>query len=162
MRRNPIVREVSDFMLAPILLFAFYVQFHADFGPGGGFQAGVIFGAGLIVYALVHGLDRTQRILPPAIVRAGVSVGLLLYIGVGFACLLLGGNFLDYDALLASHAHEHHGEMINPHGQHVGILIIEFGVAITVASVMLTIFYGFAARREAMRRGAGEGEEAGQ
>lgn len=157
MRRNPIVREVSDFMLAPILLFAFYVQFHADYGPGGGFQAGVIFGAGLIVYALVHGLERTKRILPPAIVRTGVSAGLLIFIGVGFACLLLGGNFLDYDALLASHAHEHHGEMINPHGQHVGILIVEFGVAVTVASVMLTIFYGFATRREAM--GASEGRE---
>lgn len=156
MRRNPIVREVSDFMLPPILMFALYVQFHGDFSPGGGFQAGVIFGAGVIVYALVHGLERTQRIVPPAVVRTGVSLGLLLYIGVGFACLILGGNFLDYDALLASHAHEHHGHMINPHGQHVGILLIELGVGITVASVMITIFYGYAARRGAHRRAGGD------
>ncbi len=155
MRRNPIVREVSDFMLPPILIFGLYVQFHGEYSPGGGFQAGVILGTGIIVYALVHGLERTQRIVPPALVRTGVSLGLLLYIGVGVACLLLGGNFLDYDALFASHAHAHHGETINPHGQHIGILLIEAGVGITVASVMVTIFYGFAARRGAQRGSEG-------
>lgn len=162
MRRNPIVRKVSDFMLAPIFLFAFYVQFHADYSPGGGFQAGVIFGAGVIVYALVHGLKPTQRTLAPAIVRMGVSAGLLLYIGVGFTCLLLGGNFLEYDALLASHAHKQNGEMINPLGQQVGIYVIELGVATTVASVMVMIFYGFAARRDAIRRTAEAEEDSGQ
>ena len=138
MRRNPIVREVSDVMLPAILLFALYVQFHGEYSPGGGFQAGVIFGAGVIVYALVHGLERTRRVLPPAVIRAGVALGVLLYIGVGFAAMLLGGNFLDYNAL---DAHD------PVHGQHLGILLIELGVGITVASVMITIFYAFAGRR---------------
>lgn len=139
MRRNPIVREVSDFMLPAILVFALYVQFHGEYSPGGGFQAGVIFGAGVIVYALVHGLGRTRRVLPPAVVRAAVALGVLLYIGVGFAAMLLGGNFLDYNAL------DHHDPV---HGQHMGILLIELGVGITVASVMITIFYAFAGRRD--------------
>ena len=89
----------SDFTLPAILLVALYIQFHGEYSPGGGFQAGVVFGTGVWLYALVHGLERTQRIIPPAVVRFGVSLGLLLYIGVGFACLLLGENFLDYDAL---------------------------------------------------------------
>lgn len=139
MRRNPIVREVSDFMLPAILLFALYVQFHGEYSPGGGFQAGVIFGAGVIVYALVHGLERTRRVLPPAAIRAGVALGVLLYVGVGFTAMLLGGNFLDYNAL---DAHD------PVHGQHLGILLIELGVGITVASVMITIFYAFAGRRD--------------
>ena len=151
MRRNPIVREVTDFMLAPILVFALYVQFHGEYSPGGGFQAGVIFGAGVIAYALVHGLERAQRIIRPEAVRTGVCLGLLLYIGVGFATLLLGENFLDYDALWP-----HHGPGPNPHGQHVGIILIELGVGITVASVMVTIFYGYAARRGAQKRGRDE------
>lgn len=139
MRRNAIVREVSDFMLPAILVFALYVQFHGEYSPGGGFQAGVIFGAGVIVYALVHGLERTRRVLPPAVIRAGVALGVLLYIGVGFAAMLLGGNFLDYGAL---DAHD------PVHGQHLGILLIELGVGITVASVMIAIFYAFAGRRD--------------
>lgn len=147
MRRNPIVREVTDFMLPPILLFALYVQFHGEYSPGGGFQAGVLVGAGIIAYALIHGLDRAQRVIPPAVVRTGVSLGLLLYIGVGFAALILGKNFLDYDALWP-----HHGPGPNKHGQEVGIILIELGVGITVACVMVTIFYGYAARRGARRR----------
>jgi len=148
MNRNPIVREVCDFMLPAILLVALYIQFHGEYSPGGGFQAGVVFGAGIWMYALVHGLERTQRIIPPAVVRFGVSLGLLLYIGVGFACLLLGENFLDYDALGGGHG-GHGGEQDghNTHGQHLGILLIELGVGITVAAVMVTVFYGFAARR---------------
>ena len=31
-----------------------------------------------------------------------------------------------------------------PHGQHLGILLIEFGVGMTVASAMITIFFIFA------------------
>lgn len=152
MRRNPIVREVTNFMLPPILLFALYVQFHGDYSPGGGFQAGVIFGAGVIAFALVYGLERTQRIIPLGVVRTGVAAGLLLYIAVGFACLLLGENFLDYDALWPQHGGGHgEGASVNPHGQHVGIILIELGVGITVASVMITIFYGYAARRRAQR-----------
>ena len=161
MRRNPIVREVSDFTLPAILLVALYIQFHGEYSPGGGFQAGVVFGTGVWLYALVHGLERTQRIIPPAAVRTGVSLGLLLYIGVGFACLLLGENFLDYDALGGGHgaAAGEHGDGGGGHataGQHLGILLIELGVGITVASVMVTVFYGYAARRGAHREAGGE------
>lgn len=155
MRRNPIVREVTNFMIPPILLFALYVQFHGEYSPGGGFQAGVVFAAGIIAHALVHGVERTQRIVTPGVVRTLVSAGLLLYIAVGFATMLLGGNFLEYDALLAhgeGHGGGHGGEAHNTHGQHLGILIIELGVGITVTAVMLAIFYGYAARRSAHRR----------
>ena len=61
MRNRPIVRVTAKLVIPPILLFAFYVQFHGDFGPGGGFQAGVILAAGIILYALVFGLDSAKR-----------------------------------------------------------------------------------------------------
>jgi multicomponent Na+:H+ antiporter subunit B len=137
MKRNPILREITNLLVPPILLFALYVQFHGDFGPGGGFQAGVIFAAGIILYALIYGLDRTQRLLPLGVVRIFISLGLLLYAGVGVVGLLLGGNYLDYNVLAEDPVA----------GQHLGILLIELGVGITVASVMIAIFYTFAARR---------------
>lgn len=137
MRQYSIPRLITKLLLPLILVFALYVQFHGDFGPGGGFQAGVIFGAGFILYALIYGLDEARRILPPWLLRIGVSLGVLIYAGVGIAGLLLGGNYLDYGVL---DAHD------PAHGQHLGILLVELGVGITVSAVMVTIFYAFAGR----------------
>ncbi len=124
-------------MLIPmILLFALYVQFHGDFGPGGGFQAGVIFAVGYILYTLIFGLENARKVAPPGTVRTLVALGLLLYAMVGVAGLLLGGNYLDYSLL----AHD------PTHGQHLGIMLIELGVGITVAAVMVSIFFAFAGR----------------
>lgn len=135
--RHVILRITTKLLTPFILLFALYVQFHGDFGPGGGFQAGVIFGAGFILYALIYGVDAALKVAPPAVIRALIALGLLLYIGVGYAGLFLGGNFLDYDVL----AHD------PQHGQHLGIMLVEFGVGTTVAATMITIFFTFAGRQ---------------
>ena len=128
---------MTKLLLPLILLFALYVQFHGDYGAGGGFQAGVIFGAGFILYALIYGLDSAKKLMPPWLLRIGVPLGVLIYASVGIAGLLMGGNYLDYGAL----------DPHNPsHGHHLGILLIELGVGVTVSSVMVTIFYAFAGR----------------
>jgi len=131
-----ILRVLSKLLIPLIMLFALYVQFHGDYGPGGGFQAGVIFGAGIILFTLLFGLDRAREVFPPRVLEILVAAGVLLYGGVGIAAILEGGNFLDYDVL----AHDPH------HGQHLGILLVELGVGITVAAVMATIFFQFAGR----------------
>ena len=107
------------------------------YGPGGGFQAGVIFAAGLILHALIFGLDELQRAIPLVVVEVGIALGTLLYGGVGVASMLRGGTFLDYGVL------DHHSAV---HGQHLGILLVELGVGITVTFVMVAIFYSFAGR----------------
>lgn len=136
MRREPVLRVVGKLLIPYMLLFALYVQFHAAFGPGGGFQAGVIAAAAIIFHALIFGLPATRRVVPDAVVEAMVALGALLYLGVGFAGLALGGNFLDYFVL----------DRDPVAGQHRGIFWIELGVLITVAGVMLKIFYLFAGR----------------
>lgn len=131
--KDPVLRVVTTFLVPLILLFALYVQFHGEYGPGGGFQAGVIFGSGFVLYALVYGVDHAERIVPALLLRLMAASGVLLYAGVGVATLLLGGNFLDYDVLAA-----------NPvTGQHIGIVLIELGVLLTVASVVIMIFFAF-------------------
>ncbi len=138
MKHHLVLRVVAKLLIPFILLFALYVQFHGDYGPGGGFQAGVIFGAGFILYALIFGVNTASRVVArPAPVRILVGVGVLLYGGVGVASMILGGNYLDYSVL----AHD------PVHGQHLGILLIELGVGTTVAAVMVTIFFSFAGRR---------------
>ena len=133
MSEHPIVRVGAKLLVPCILLFALYVQFHGDFGPGGGFQAGAIFGAGCILYGLVFGVDALARVTPPRMVQQVAAAGVLLFALVGVAALLGGGAYLDYDALLPDPIA----------GQHLGILLIELGVGATVSAVMLGLFFSF-------------------
>ncbi|MCX5479181.1 Na(+)/H(+) antiporter subunit B [Kaistia geumhonensis] len=137
MRFDIILRVAAKFILAPLLLFALYVQFHGDYGPGGGFQAGVIAAAAVILYALINGQAAAERIVPGGLVERLVPAGVLIYAAVGIVSLLLGDNFLDYDHL----AHD------AVHGQEWGVFLVEAGVFVTVFSSMIAIFYAFAGRR---------------
>jgi len=137
MRDKAILRVTAKALIPFIFLFGLYVQFHGDFGPGGGFQAGVLFAAGFVLYGLIFGLEATKAVFPPRAVEIGAALGVLLYGAVGVAGLLLHGNFLDYNVL-----NHHHPA----HGQHLGILLIEAGVGITVCCAMTAIFYYFAGR----------------
>jgi multicomponent Na+:H+ antiporter subunit B len=134
MQHHVVLHVIAKLLVPLILVFALYVQFHGDYGPGGGFQAGVIFAAGFILYGLTFGLREARVVAPPALIRVLAATGVLLYAGVGVVCLLLGGNFLDYSVLGPDPVH----------GQHLGILLIELGVGITVAAAMISLFYAFA------------------
>ena len=147
MKDDIILRVVAKLLMPYMLLFALYVQFHGDYGPGGGFQAGVIAAAAIVFYGITFGLAAAQRLVSERLVERLLALGVLLYAGVGFAGVLLGGNYLDYFVLGADPVA----------GQHRGIFWIEAGVALTVASVMLKLFYMFAARgRDAGEMAEGE------
>lgn len=133
MQQQIILRIVAKMMMPLILIFALYVQFHGDYGPGGGFQAGVIFAAGIILYTMLFGLSTARRVFKSQVLQMLTAVGVLIYAGVSVVCILLGGNFLDYNVL-------RHDPV---HGPHLGILLVELGVGITVATVMITIFFKF-------------------
>ena len=137
MSDQPILRVITKMFIPFLMLFALYVQFHGDFGPGGGFQAGVIFAAALVLYALIFGTEQAKRVAHPQALQLLVAFGVLLYAGTGVAGILMGGNFLDYGAL------DHHDPV---HGQHLGILLVELGVGTTVAAVMISVFFCFAGR----------------
>ena len=119
MKNDLVLRVVAKLLIPFILLFALYVQFHGDFGPGGGFQAGVIIAAAVIFYALIYGLPAARKAVPEPLVESMMAVGVLIYAGVGVAGLLLGGNFLDYFVL----------DPDPVHGQDRGIFWVEVGVA---------------------------------
>lgn len=136
MHHHLILRVVAKLFLPFILLFALYVQWHGDYSPGGGFQAGVIFAVGFILYALVYGVDALTKVISIRLLVIGITIGLLLYAGTGIVTLFTGVDFLDYSRL----AHD------SVHGQEWGILFVELGVGITVASAMTAIFVAFATR----------------
>ncbi len=137
MRQNVILRVISKILIPVILIFALYVQWHGDFGPGGGFQAGTIFGAAFILYALIFDIDTARAVLSPRIIRLGLATGVLLFSLVGVVCMFRGGAFLDYSVLSSTQLK----------GQHLGILLVELGVGITVCSAMISIFFTFARQK---------------
>ena len=136
MKNDMVLRVIGKLLIPFILLFALYVQFHGDYGPGGGFQAGAIVAAAMVFYAMIYGLSTARRVLPDWLVESMIALGVLLHLAVGFAGLYFGGNFLDYFVLDADPVT----------GQHRGIFWIELGVAFTVCGVLLKIFYLFAQR----------------
>lgn len=136
MNYDLILRVGTKLILPFILLFALYVQFHGDFGPGGGFQAGVIAAGMVILLTVTCGLDLAQRIAPQALVQRMVPLGVLIYAGTGVMGMLLGKNFLDYSVL----AHD------PVHGHEWGIFSVEAGVLITVSGTMISLFYAFVER----------------
>ena len=137
MRHHLILRVITKLLAGAIMLFAYYVQFHGDYSPGGGFQAGVILAVAFVLYGLVFGLPMVQAVLPPWVVHRMMALGVLIYAGTGVVSLFTGFNYLDYTAL-----NPHHPE----HGQELGILWVEGGVGITVTGVMVSIYYAFAGR----------------
>lgn len=137
MSGNLIVRVIAHFLIPLILLFALYVQFHGDYSPGGGFQAGVIFAAGWILFALVYGLETALKVIPLIAMFRLAALGALLYAFIGVLGVVLGGRFLDFYPLLE-----------DPHAaQQAGIMLVELGVGVTVACVIMLIFALFARRK---------------
>ncbi len=136
-QRHRVLQIVAKLLIPYILLFALYVQFHGDYGPGGGFQAGVIFAVGFILHGLIFGVLRTRKVVTPGAVRNLMAVGVLLYAGTGVLSMFMGGHYLDYGVLADDPLR----------GQHWGIFAVELGVGITVAAVMISLFYSFASPR---------------
>ena len=136
MRRDVILRVVVKLILPFILVFSLYVHFHGDFGPGGGFQAGVIAAAAVILYAMIYGADAARRIAPQWIIDLLVPMGVLIYASAGIPALFGKNTYLDYTVLAHDSVKAHH----------LGILWVEAGVIITVFSTMVAIFYAFSGR----------------
>ena len=132
-----VLKVVVKLLIPLILLYALYVQFHGDFGAGGGFQAGVIFATGFILYEMVFGANNAHAVMPPAWLPRLAALGVLIYGGVGLVSMMAGKPFLDYSALS--------GDPV--HGQHLGVLLVELGVGITVFSIVLLIFYALSGRK---------------
>ena len=137
MKHHLILKVITKFMVGVIILFGLYVQFHGDYSPGGGFQAGVIIAAAFILYGIVMGLENVQKVMPIWFAQKAAAVGVLVYALTGVFSIIVGFEFLNYHAINPEHP---------KHGQHYGIILVELGVGITVTFVMIAIYYGFAGR----------------
>lgn len=150
MKRTPsyVVRYVAQRAVPFIQIYALYVLGHGEDGPGGGFQGGVIFAASFVLLGLAHGWDVGRAAAPERVTDPLIASGCIVYAGIGLACLLMGGAFLQYEAFVGPGADEH----AKHHAHHFGLMGIELGVMITVAASMLTLYF------EMARPTSGEGD----
>lgn len=147
---HTILHVISKILIPFILMYALYVQFHGDYSPGGGFQAGVIFAVAFILYAMIYGLSTAYKVITPQTLQVIMAIGVLIYAGTGTASFFMGGNFLDYNAF------DHHDPV---HGQHIGIILVELGVGVCVAAVMMSMFFNFAGRAAVPPEDVNKGEK---
>ena len=131
MRDQVILRVVAKVTVPFILVFGFYVITHGELGPGGGFQGGVVLAAAFILYGLVFGLEDLEKIIPRRLTDAMAGLGVLIYTGVGLVGIFGGYNFLDYTPLRLTGADA---------AESWGMTLVEYGVGITVAAVMVIVF----------------------
>lgn len=131
MKEHIILKTATRIIVPFILMFSLYVLAHGEISPGGGFQGGVIFASGFILYGMVFGVDALYKKISKKAILFLTSIGVLIYIGVGYTTMLNGGKFLEYGKLPGFDLKS---------GNSMGILLIEIGVFITVFSVMLLLF----------------------
>jgi multicomponent Na+:H+ antiporter subunit B len=132
---DTIIRFVGRQLVPFMQLFALYVVAHGHHSPGGGFQGGVILGASFILLAICYD---TRMIIGIMSERSNIllgNIGVLIYAGIGFVCLLLGANFLDY-SMLSKVLPATDRIMARSHG----MLGIEIGVAIAVMAIVISIY----------------------
>ncbi len=127
-----VVQTMSRLLIPLIQLFALYVLFFGQFGPGGGFVGGVMLGTSLILGILVFGPDAPPCRLAKKVTH-GDGLGLMIFIGVGGLCLIGGGEFLNYSNLdipwIDSAAER----------RSMGIVLTQIGVAVDIAVTAISI-----------------------
>ncbi len=124
-------RQIVPFMQ----LFALYVIAHGHHSPGRGFQGGVILGASFVLLAISFDLKMSMNRISEKTSLLLANSGLLIYSGIGFICILLGANFLDYSIL----------HTILPYTDHImarshAMLGVEIGVALAVMAIVIVIY----------------------
>ncbi len=133
---NPsiIVRTVVIFMVPLILIFGFYLIFHGEDTPGGGFQGGAVIGAGFIIYTLTYSILNSTKKVSISFRISLESSAILTFLLVGSASLLMGLNFLNFNY------------SIFPLSQitlwrRLLMLLIEVGIGLAGGSIITSIFF---------------------
>ncbi len=129
---------VRGFMLPFIVVFGIYVLVHGELSPGGGFQAGAIVASAIILARLTHGSEQGDRRLPTGLLVWTASIGLGIYMLAGLLGMVFGANFLDYAVIPLQWFNDFAGE--DRTNRAMGVFIIEIGVFLGVASVLVIIF----------------------
>jgi multicomponent Na+:H+ antiporter subunit B len=129
---------VRVFMVPFIFVFGMYVLIHGEASPGGGFQAGAIVAAAIILGRLTLGHDHAGNRFPTRLLIWLASIGVAIYLVTGIVPLFFGANYLDYSQLPVrwfNNVAEHHRTT-----RAMGVFIVEIGVFVAVLSTLVILY----------------------
>lgn len=129
-----VVKVIVPFLTPFIQIFGLYVLMFGHYSPGGGFQAGVLLGAAVILN-LLDGYKKELKYLSVKKELCLASLGVLIYALAGILPHLWGGLFLDYASLPFPGIHD------AAERRYYGILWIEIGVTLAVSMTLVAIFH---------------------
>ncbi|MBC8499071.1 MAG: cation:proton antiporter [Candidatus Atribacteria bacterium] len=132
MGSSKIIRTIAQKLFPFIVLFGFYLISHGHLSPGGGFQGGVVLGTAIILLALSHSIEQTEKKFKSRWLNMLEKLGILTLIFLGFLGIFFGYSFLGNFLPLG-----------NPGEIASGGLMLLFNVAIgiKVAAGVSVIFY---------------------
>ena len=130
---NVIIQVVCGIMVPFIQLFGLYVVVHGHYGPGGGFQGGVIFAVSVILLRVCLGKEASSQRYPTKLASVLATIGMLVFLLAGLIPMTTGGAFLDYGHLPIP-------GMMGAALRSLGILIVECGIALAVFGTLVVIF----------------------
>jgi len=128
--KDPILRLVGTILVPCIILFGIYVLLNGQNGPGGGFSAGAILGAALIVFSEALGFEAVDRVFSARVRSLTIFVSLAFYSLAKGYVFFTGANGL-----------ENHIPKGTPGAILSGGLILPLNIA--VGLVVACTMYGF-------------------
>ena len=90
-----IVRTITDFVVAFIVIFGAYIVLYGHLTPGGGFAGGVIIASAFILLMLAHGRDVAFSRLGERTAHILDSAGALAFLIIGWLGLAGGYFFIN-------------------------------------------------------------------
>ena len=90
-----IVKTITDFVAAFIVVFGAYIVLYGHLTPGGGFAGGVIIACSFILVMLAHGKEQAFARLPEKAAHVLDSGGALAFLIIGWIGLTGGFFFLN-------------------------------------------------------------------
>ena len=94
MESSKIIKTIAQKLFPFIVLFGFYLISHGHLSPGGGFQGGVVLGTAIILLALSHSIEQTEKKFKSRWLNMLEKLGILTLIFLGFLGIFLGYSFL--------------------------------------------------------------------
>ncbi len=89
-----IVKTVTRWLKGFLLLYGIFIVFYGHLTPGGGFAGGVILACCFVLLTLAEGQRTAMKTLSKNAASELDSLGLLLFLALGFVGLLEGAAFL--------------------------------------------------------------------
>lgn len=119
---NPLLRAVMAWLLPLILVVAGFLLWAGAYQPGGAFQAGSVLAAAGVLLRLA-GVG-TAWLDNAILMRAGLALGLLTFLGIGLMVMIPGAPFLTYPLEYAG----------------ILILVIELTLTLSIGLTLISLF----------------------